>query len=67
MAIPAREDGRFSKFAREQVDNEDLTTLAVMPMADLGGPTGVLAVLRERGYTVIEPNIEEEYLDHDVD
>jgi hypothetical protein len=43
------------------------TTLAVMPMADLGGPTGVLAVLRERGYTVIEPNIEEEDLEQHVD
>lgn len=53
--------------AAETALEANTTTLAVMPMADLGGPTGVLAVLRARGYTVIEPNIEEENLDHNVD
>lgn len=53
--------------AAEAALEANTTTLAVMPMADLGGPTGVLAVFRERGYTVIEPGREEMDPDHNVD
>jgi len=53
--------------AAETALADNNTTLAVMPMADLVGPTGVLAFLKGRGYTVVDPNIEEEDPEHSVD
>ncbi len=46
---------------------ENDTTLAVMPMADLLGPSGVLAEFKARGYTVAAPDAEDSALDSEVD
>ncbi|MBW8367503.1 MAG: TraB/GumN family protein [Arenimonas sp.] len=43
--------------AAESALADNTSTLAVLPMSDLLGPSGVLAVLRARGYTVVEPDI----------
>lgn len=36
------------------------TTLAVLPMADLLGPEGVLVAFKARGYTVVSPDAEDD-------